>query len=182
MPHYTVPGLDGASAELVAQTLQDRLNSTIDLQLTLKHVHWNVVGPNFMAVHEMLDPWVDEVRLMSDATAERIATLGFEPVGTPGYVAGHRHWTDYGLNKATSVQHLAALDVVYNGVIRDYREAITQFDSLDLVSQDMLIEHSNKLEMQQWFLRAHLDDGTGNLRHAGATSTAEAAQRVGAQP
>lgn len=178
MPNYTVPGLDGASAEKVAQTLQDRLNSTLDLQLTLKHVHWNVVGPSFVAVHEMLDPWVEDIRLMSDAIAERIATLGFEPVGTPGYIAGHRSWTDYGLNKATAEEHLAALDVVYEGVISDYRTAIDQFETLDPVSQDMLIEQAAKLEMQQWFLRAHLDSGSGNLRHAGATSTAEAAQRA----
>ena len=178
MPRYTIPGLDEASAEQVATTLQDRLNSTIDLQLTLKHVHWNVVGPNFVGVHEMLDPWVDEARLMSDAIAERIATLGFEPVGTPGYVVGHRSWTDYGLNKATAVEHMAALDVVYEGVISDYRKAIEQFETLDPVSQDMLIAQAEKLEMQQWFLRAHLDDGSGSLRHAGATSTAEAAKRA----
>lgn len=178
MARYTVPGLDEATAEKVAKTLQDRLNSTIDLQLTLKHVHWNVVGPNFIAVHEMLDPWVDDTRMMSDAIAERIATLGFEPVGTPGFVASHRSWNDYGIGKATANEHLAALDVVYEGVLSDYRQAIEEFDDLDLVSQDMMIAHTEKLELHQWFLRAHLEDGSGQLPHAGATSTADAASRI----
>jgi DNA-binding ferritin-like protein len=43
----------GDTAERVVRLLQDRLNSLNDLALTLKHVHWNVTGPNFNAVaHE----------------------------------------------------------------------------------------------------------------------------------
>ena len=63
----------------VAAVLQQRLDALNDLALTLKHIHWNVVGPHFIAVHEMLDPQVDAVRLMVDAIAERIATLGVAP-------------------------------------------------------------------------------------------------------
>ena len=165
MSRYTVPGLDEASAGKIARILQGRLDATTDLHLTLKHVHWNVVGPSFVAVHEMLDPWVDEVRLMSDALAERIATLGHEPVGTPGAVVRNRTWDDYGLGKAGALDHLAALDLVYDGLLEDYRRAIEELDSLDLVSQDMVIAQADKLEMQQWFMRAHLDDGSGRLAH-----------------
>ena len=38
------------------------MTALLDLQLTLKHIHWNVVGPTFIGVHEMLDPQVDGVR------------------------------------------------------------------------------------------------------------------------
>ena len=88
MVAYTVPGMKTGSAERVIALLQDRLNSLNDLALTLKHVHWNVTGPNFIAVHTMLDPQVDAVRLMVDDTAERIATLGGSPAGTPGSSCG----------------------------------------------------------------------------------------------
>ena len=81
---FTVPTMSAAAGTKVAGILQDRLNALNDLALTLKHVHWNVVGPHFIAVHEMLDPQVDAVRAMVDVTAERIATLGVSPVGTPG--------------------------------------------------------------------------------------------------
>ena len=80
MVEYTVPGMKSDTAERVTTLLQDRLNSLSDLALTLKHVHWNVTGPNFIAVHTMLDPQVDAVRAMVDETAERIATLGASPV------------------------------------------------------------------------------------------------------
>jgi starvation-inducible DNA-binding protein len=77
---YTVAGLSREDGHQVAGALQDRLNALNDLQLTLKHVHWNVVGPDFIGVHEMLDPQVDAVRLMVDATAERMATR-LSPIG-----------------------------------------------------------------------------------------------------
>ena len=56
---YTVPGLSNDQGARVAALLQDRLNAYNDLHLTLKHIHWNVVGPNFIGVHEMIDPQVD---------------------------------------------------------------------------------------------------------------------------
>ena len=178
---YTVPGLSEADAARVAEILQDRLTCLLDLHLTLKHVHWNVVGPNFIAVHEMLDPQVDEVRAMSDALAERIATLGYEPLGTPAASVQGRSWDDYSVNRADTQEHLAALDVVYDGVNRDHRKYIQELDELDLVSQDLLISQADKLEMFQWFVRAHLEDRNGSLRHGGATSEQEATQQVAAQ-
>ncbi|MEJ7742037.1 MAG: ferritin-like domain-containing protein [Nocardioidaceae bacterium] len=56
---YTVPGLSLKEGHQVAAALQDRLHALNDLQLTLKHAHWNVVGRSFIGVHEMLDPQID---------------------------------------------------------------------------------------------------------------------------
>src|ERR1700685_1114101 len=99
------------SAQRVTALLQDRLNPLNDLALTLKHVHWNVIGPNFIAVHTMLDPQVEAVRAMVDETAERIAALGGSPVGTPGALVAQRDWDDYSIGRAGTQEHLAALDV-----------------------------------------------------------------------
>jgi starvation-inducible DNA-binding protein len=173
---FTVPGLDRKKADQVAKRLQRRLVALIDLQLTLKHIHWNVVGPTFIGVHEMLDPQVDGVRLMVDQTAERIATLGFEPSGLPGYFVAHRD--DYKLGRATVPEHLGALDVVYCGVIEEHRQAIDEFDDLDPVSQDMLIEQAQDLEQFHWLVRAHLETSEGALATAGAQHTKDAAAKA----
>ncbi|MGA8993345.1 MAG: DNA starvation/stationary phase protection protein, partial [Nocardioidaceae bacterium] len=127
------------SAIRVIELLQGRLHAYNDLHLTLKHVHWNVVGPHFIAVHEMIDPQVDEVRAMADGTAERIATLGGSPQGTPGALVSARTWDDYSIGRATTQEHLGALDLVYRGVVSDTRSAAEEMDKLDLVTQDMLI-------------------------------------------
>ena len=161
----TIAGMSDASTAEAIMTLQDRLVATLDLQLTLKHIHWNVVGMNFIAVHEMLDPQVDAVRLQSDELAERIATLGGEPKGTPGAITAGRTWPDYDITRAPTVQHLVELDKVYSGVIADHRRAQQRLAELDPVSEDLVIGHLRDLELFQWFVRSHLKDATGDVVH-----------------
>ena len=161
----TIAGMSESATRAVLATLQERLVSTLDLQLTLKHIHWNVVGMNFISVHEMLDPQVDAVRLQSDEIAERMATLGGEPLGTPDAITSGRSWSDYQIARAPTVQHLVALDHVYSGVIGDHRAAVAEFGELDPVSEDLLIGHLRDLELFQWFIRAHLKDATGDVVH-----------------
>jgi starvation-inducible DNA-binding protein len=175
---YGVPGLGNQDASEVAGILQDRLNALNDLALTLKHVHWNVVGPNFIAVHTMLDPQVDAVRLMVDGTAERIATLGGSPVGTPGALVAGRTWDDYSLGRDDALAHLGALDLVYAGVIEAHRKAIGTTEDLDPVTQDLLIAQAEQLEQFHWFVRAHLETPSGQLKTSGTHTEAEAASRT----
>ncbi len=163
MTTFTVPGLDADQSTRLAEALQQRLAACNDLHLTLKHVHWNVVGPNFIAVHEMLDPQVDLVRGYADEIAERIATLGGSPDGRPGANVAERTWDDYSLGRDTVQAHLAALDLVYDGVIGDHRKAITLAGDLDPVTEDLLIGQTAELEKFQWFVRAHLEDAGGHL-------------------
>ncbi|ASG65571.1 DNA starvation/stationary phase protection protein Dps [Idiomarina piscisalsi] len=161
---FTAPGMKSESADKVIAILDDRLVALLDLQLTLKHVHWNVVGPNFIGVHEMLDPQVEAVREMTDTIAERIATLGGVPVGTPKAIAERRRWEDYSLGKGLVAEHLVALDKVYNGVNGDHREAMETLAELDPVSEDMLTGQLAELEQFQWFVRAHIESSSGELK------------------
>ena len=180
-PQYTVPGMTTQEGGEVATLLQERLNALNDLALTLKHIHWNVVGPHFIAVHEMLDPQVDAVRLMADTTAERIATLGGSPVGTPGALVTARKWDDYAIGRAGAIEHLGALDLVYAGVIEDHRKAIDATGDPDPVTEDMLIEQAAQLELFHWFVRAHLENSAGVLSTEQASTEQTAAKKAGAR-
>ena len=175
-PKYTVPGMKPDDAGEVIALLQDRLNALNDLALTLKHVHWNVIGPHFIAVHTMLDPQVDGVRAMVDDTAERIATLGGSPSGTPGALVAARSWDDYSIGRDDAIAHLGALDLVYTGVIADHRTAIDKTEEFDPVTQDLLISQAGELEQYHWFVRAHLEITDGSLRSADASTEEEAAR------
>ncbi len=175
---YTVPGLTITDGHKVAEILQDRLNALNDLALTLKHVHWNVVGPHFIGVHEMIDPHVVEVRAMIDATAERIATLGDSPTGTPGAVVSNRSWDDYTLGRASTDAHLGALNTVYEGLISSHRDAQEATSDLDPVTEDMLIGHLHQLELFHWFVRAHLENSSGVLSTEDATTEKGAARKA----
>lgn len=72
--------------------------------------------------------------------------------------------------------HLAALDLVYTGVIEDIRKSIDEADELDPVTQDLLIGQAGKLEKFQWFVRAHLESSGGQLAHEGASHEKDAAR------
>ena len=111
----------------------------------------------------MLDPQVDAVREMTDTIAERIATLGGVPVGTPQAIVDRRRWDEYSIGRGMVVDHLAALDKVYNGVNSDHRAAIDKLADLDPVSEDLLTGQLGDLEQFQWFVRAHIESASGEL-------------------
>jgi len=178
MTAFTIPGLSDKQGAEVAELLQKALSRYNDLHLTLKHVHWNVVGPSFIGVHEMIDPQVELVRGYADEAAERIAALGASPLGTPGAIINDRTWDDYSVNRDTVQAHLAALDLVYVGVIEDTRKSIERIGDLDPVSEDMLIGHAAELEKFQWFVRAHLENSGGQLANEGASTEKSAASKA----
>jgi starvation-inducible DNA-binding protein len=175
MTAFTVPGLSEKQGAEVAELLQKALSRYNDLHLTLKHVHWNVVGPNFIGVHEMIDPQVELVRGYADEVAERIAALGASPQGTPGAIQKDRTWDDYSVGRDTVQAHLAALDLVYIGVIEDTRKSIEKAGEIDPVTEDMLIGHAAELEKFQWFVRAHLENSGGQLANEGESTEKGAA-------
>ncbi len=179
MAPFTLPGLDDQQVDEVRTALQERLVALIDTALTLKHIHWNVTGPTFIGVHEMLDPQVAGVNEMVDAIAERIAAMGGSPNGLPGNLVSSRTWDDYGVDRAPVPKHLEALDVVYSAVIAGHRAAIDTAGDVDPVTEDLLIGQTGALEQYQWFVRAHLESADGALPTADADREAEErAQKV----
>ncbi len=161
--NFQPSGVDQKAAERLADVLQKRLIGLIDLSLVLKHAHWNVVGPGFMAVHELLDDQVEKVRAMADEVAERIATLGGIPNGLAGFLTENRDWEDYPIGKAVVEAHLGALDKAYDGVIGDHRDAIEACEKDDVVTADLLTAQTGSLELLHWFVRGHIETTSGTL-------------------
>jgi len=155
--YSSVPYLTAAESAAIIKALQQSLYALNDLHLTLKHVHWNVEGPNFIAVHEMLDPQVDDVRLMADAIAERIAMLGGVPDGRPGPLVKHRTWGEYPVGRANATEHLQALAKFFDEIIAvEHHATEVAGDNNDLVTEGLLTSQLEELEKYNWFVRAHL--------------------------
>ena len=167
-PSFTVPGMkDEVAAELI-RLLQQRLHALNDLALTLKHVHWNVVGPHFIGVHEMLDPQVDAVRAMVDEIAERIATLAARPSrarparwsrSAPGTTTRSAAPTPLRISVPSTSSTRASSPTT--------ARPPTTTEETDPVTNDMLIGHLHQIELFHWFVRAHLENAGGTLSTAG---------------
>lgn len=162
-PKFSVPTIAPRDAKPIIDELEPRLVSLIDLMLTIKHVHWNVVGPHFIAAHTMLDRHLETVALLVDSLAERIATMGGTPIGTPGHVVDVRTEQDYELGKATVPEHMAALDVVYSDIIEQHRAAAENIGEKDPVTENLLIDQLGELELLQWLVRAHIESSSGEI-------------------
>lgn len=177
MKHMYAPaGLETGDAEKVATILQERLATLIDLSLILKHVHWNVIGPGFVAVHKMMDDQVESSRDMIDAVAERIATMGGVAAGLAGQVTEMRQaGDDYALGRAPVAAHLGALDRFYEQTCSGHRTAMEQVGSIDPVTEDLLISQLAALELNHWFVRAHISDTDGRLATDGTDTQLDAA-------
>lgn len=154
---FIIPGLNEATSEKVIGILQERLSQEQEAALVLKHAHWNVAGPNFIAVHEMLDPEVEAVLAQADETAERIATLGGTPDGRADAITRNRTWKPFDVDgRAGTEKYLEALIEYYDAFIADDRKAIAELDELDVISSNIIQDHVQELEKFQWFMRSHL--------------------------
>src|SRR6266508_2431516 len=89
MVNPTVKSALSADAQKVTgESLQAALVDLIDLSLTAKQAHWNLLGRNFRSIHQQLDEVVDTARNWTDIFAERAVAIGVTPDGRASTVAG----------------------------------------------------------------------------------------------
>jgi len=140
----------------VETILQDRLADSIDLAIQAKQAHWNVKGPNFIALHELFDKIAGESNGYPDLIAERIVQFGGVAQGTIQVTAARTSLPDYALNNTTGKEHLEALShalATYGELIR---AAIHQASELnDPATADIFTEISRGVDKNLWFLEAH---------------------------
>jgi starvation-inducible DNA-binding protein len=137
--------------------LGKNLALAIDLSLQTKQAHWNVKGPNFMALHELFDKVSDEVREFVDLIAERITTLGGIAEGTVQAVGSRTTLAPYSLTIGSGPQHLEALSSALASFGASVRQAIDESAGFgDADTADLFTEVSRESDKQLWFLEAHL--------------------------
>ncbi len=142
----------GQSVELLNQCLADIL----DLQSQTKQAHWNVKGPNFIALHELFDEVADELEEFADEIAERAVELGGTAYGTARVAAAKSHLPEYPLDIVSGRDHVMALSAALARFGKTVRAAIDVAGNLgDMDTADLFTEVSRGIDKLLWKVEAH---------------------------
>jgi starvation-inducible DNA-binding protein len=139
------------------ELLNARLADTIDLFNQVKQAHWNVKGPNFIALHQLFDSVAEHAEDWSDDLAERAVQLGGTAEGTSQVVAKRTALTPYKLELTDGAEHVAAIADALALYGKHVRAAINTADAAgDKDSADLFTEISRGTDKDLWFVEAHL--------------------------
>jgi len=145
-----------ASRTQVAELLNRRLADAIDLQSQCKQAHWNVKGPQFIALHKLFDEVYADVTEYVDLLAERIVQLGGLAHGTVRDVAEASSLDEYPTNIATGEDHVKNLSAALAAFGSRIRVAIGETDDLDdAASADICTQVSRGIDKWLWFVEVH---------------------------
>jgi starvation-inducible DNA-binding protein len=157
--HKTRIALASNARKVSIDVLNARLADAIDLALLTKQAHWNLKGPQFIAIHEMLDQFRATLNTHVDTIAERAVQLGGMAQGTSQVVAGTSTLKPYPTDISKTKDHLAALIERYATAANAVREAIDQTEEAgDAGTADIFTAFSRELDKSLWFLEAHVQE------------------------
>ncbi|TLZ30598.1 MAG: DNA starvation/stationary phase protection protein Dps [Gammaproteobacteria bacterium] len=141
----------------VIELLNARLADAIDLGTQTKHAHWNVKGPNFIALHELFDQVAEHLEDHIDTIAERVTALGGTARGTLAAVARATTLRPYPEDISEGTAHVDALSAAlaaFGAKVRAGIDAATRLADAD--SADLFTGISRETDKDLWFLEAHL--------------------------
>ena len=140
------------SVDLLNQQLADAL----DLTLQAKQAHWNVKGPNFIALHELFDDVVEELFEHVDDLAERAVALGGAALGTARIAARVSRLAEYPLDIGSGHEHMVALSAAIASFGASARAGIDTANALgDADTADLFTEISRGVDKLLWKVEAH---------------------------
>lgn len=154
----SLKGIKDNARKASVQELNARLADGIALALAVKQAHWNVKGPNFIAVHELLDGVRLRLDGQNDTLAERAQQLDGVAIGTAGEIAKASSLPEYPTDLTKASDHLRALTDRFREHGEKIRNAIEVTDEAgDAATSDIFTEISRALDKEQWFLESHLE-------------------------
>lgn len=154
--HTTKIDIAKDKREKLVTLLNQRLADAIDLRTQAKQAHWNVKGPNFIALHELFDRVATEADPMIDDIAERVTTLGGTAVGTARTVAANSTLPEYPIEISDGADHVEALSSVlanFGSLVRSDIDTTAEIGDAD--TADLLTGISRSIDKLLWFVEAH---------------------------
>lgn len=151
-------GLTDNARKTAITELQACMADGTALSMALKQAHWNVKGPNFIAVHELFDAVKARLDPNLDEMAERIQQLDGVAVGTVEEVAKATKMKPYPTDLTKAADHIREI----SARMRDYGERVraaidTTDEAGDATTADLLTAASAQADKDLWFIESHIE-------------------------
>lgn len=154
--HHSKIDISKEKREKLIELMNQRLADAADLKSQAKQAHWNVKGPNFIALHELFDQVSTELDTHVDDIAERITTLGGVALGTVRLAAKNSSLSEYPHEISDGTAHVDALSSALADFGKKVREDIDITDELgDKDTADLFTGISRGVDKLLWFVEAH---------------------------
>ena len=144
----------GPTSSQYATALDRTLTDLVNLGLLARQARWNLVGPGFYGLQQVLGTLADRAGTAADAVAERAVSVGHHPDVRAEVVARGNVLPVIAPGPVRDTEATAALSTALNTVVTRLRDAMNAVAD-DLVTGDLLIEITRDLEHLAWVIRAH---------------------------
>ena len=153
--------LSAVTRRRAAELLTALLADAIDTRSQVKHAHWNVRGPSFIALHELFDKIAAELDEHADMIAERLIQLGGPAHGTVRAAAARSTQPEHPKGVEGDLAHADAVSAALASFAKACRAAIETADRAgDAVTADLFTEVTRAVDKLVWLVFAHLPETT----------------------
>lgn len=158
--HPTRNDLPEITRAAIIALLNARLADLLDLHSQVKQAHWNIKGPGFHALHELLDELAGVVEVFADDVAERAVQLGGVARGTIRMAASASTLPEYPEKLAAQQRTLQTIADRLAAVAKAVRAGIGEADEIDDAdTADLFTDVSRGIDKYLWFIESHLHPG-----------------------
>lgn len=150
-------GISDENRKAVSAMLAALLADEVALYVATRGAHWNVVGPNFGALHGFFESQYEALDDILDDVAERIRALGFTAPASVGAYASAKSIDDsagYAHSAAAMIEKLLSAHELIVRELRTDADKASQYG--DEGTADFLVGLMENHEKMAWMLRSHL--------------------------
>jgi starvation-inducible DNA-binding protein len=151
----------------LSEEVRDRVTGILNRMLADEHAlyvktrnyHWNVTGPQFHSLHEMLEDFYQKLAPLADDLAERVRQMGGRAIGTMAEFSQQTRVSEQPGEAPEARQMIENLLADHEQIIRDLRGDIDVCaDELkDQGTADFLTGLMEQHEKMAWMHRAFLE-------------------------
>lgn len=140
----------------LVEHLNQQLANLNVLYVKLQNYHWYVKGEQFFVLHEKFQDFYEQLPPVIDEIAERILTIGGEPIGTLQLFAKHASIKE-AQGEEQAMDMVARLEEDYRLLAEEMNRGVKLAEEADDPSTaDLYTGLAADLEKKGWLLRSYL--------------------------